>query len=180
MGGVNNLSLPPFPSACTRPSSVSISPHSYTPHSRVPERTGPQQSPTSPLPSGFPLDMSRPYLQGEKVPARTPSPRLPLLPAGLDCSPASEAATGKGGQPGWVRRLSSTGVRAQGSKKGETLSWEIQWADTKENLTPTHLPFLRTIMSCSTQSPQRALGQSLEVSTRTSLREGERVAGRPL
>ena len=47
----------PLPFACS--SNVSISPHPYTPHAGVPERPGPQQSPTSSLPSGFLPEMSR-------------------------------------------------------------------------------------------------------------------------
>lgn len=66
--------------------------------------------------------------------------------------------------------------RAQGGKKGKALCWETQRAGIKENLTPIHLPLLRTITSCSTQSPQWGPEQSLEVSVRTSLGEGERVA----
>lgn len=48
--GVNYLSLSPFPSACSRPSSVSIYPHPYTPPAGVPERPGPQTVSNFPSP----------------------------------------------------------------------------------------------------------------------------------
>lgn len=57
-----------------------------------PER---DQLPSSCLP-GFPPEMPRPELPGEKVPAWPPPPRLPLLLAGLDSPPAPEAAAGRG------------------------------------------------------------------------------------
>lgn len=81
----------------------------------------------------------------------------------------------RGGQPGWVCELPRVGGRAQGGKKGKVLCWEIQWAGIKGILMPIHLPLLRTIMSCSTQSPQQEPGQFLVVSVRTSLGEGVRV-----
>lgn len=52
---------------------------------------------------------------------------------------------------------------------------EIQGAGIKGNLIPICLSLLRTITSCSIQSPQQGPGQSLEVSIEMSPREGEKV-----
>lgn len=55
------------------------------------------------------------------------------------------------------------------ARKEKALCWGIQQAGIKSILTPIRLTLLRTIMSCSTQSPQQEPGQFLAVSVRTSL-----------
>lgn len=166
---------PLSPSACSRPSSVSICPHPYTPHTGVPERPGPQQSPTSLSHLGFCQKCPDPNCRVKKsLHGHHPRDCLFYL-RDWTAVRLQKLLQVRHGQPGWVCRLPRRGGRAPGDKKGKAL-----WAGIKENLTPIPLPRLRTITSCSTQSPQRGPGQSLEVSVRASVVEGERVAGRPL